>query len=127
MVRNVHGFSLEPQGAELIGTTIISRIFAPSYQKKTKQKMEGTLNTLALISPHNFGEDTHLDRSEPIMFVDTFIEFLLVPYVSIWLIGHEKDVRFSEAMDIKDASADFGDIHWNQTNPTLLVIEAVKK
>lgn len=112
-----------PQGTFLIGSTLC-RFFAPPAYHDLKSKLAQTLEDLVLARPQDFDSDCRPDSRQSILPVDLFIEYLLVPYVATRLIAEDMDVTFAAAIDIKNASHEFGDMfHWNIKNAEIVALD----
>ncbi|KAJ7068873.1 hypothetical protein B0H15DRAFT_807387 [Mycena belliarum] len=114
---------LGPQGTRLLGSTLC-RIIAHNYSE-LKAKLRQSLAQITIKNYRKFDQDTRTDTSEPILSMDLFIEYILVPAVAIWLIAEDMDTSFADAREIKDASHDFGDMfHWDLEDDAIVALDA---
>ncbi|KAJ6545559.1 hypothetical protein B0H19DRAFT_1167975 [Mycena capillaripes] len=103
---------LGPQGAHLILSTIC-RIFAHSFAD-LRTKLSITVDRLIARQPKDFDHPRSGLRPALVLPIEHFIEFVLIPHVAVCLIAEDMEVSYENALDIKDASADFGDMfHWD--------------
>ncbi|KAJ6522071.1 hypothetical protein DFH09DRAFT_1372781 [Mycena vulgaris] len=117
---------LGPQGAQLILSSIWN-IFSRSSDVLTTSL---TKKICSLVSdyPKHFDDDSRIDKSAPILPLDAVIQYVLVPYAATWVIAADLDVSFMEALDVKNASCDFGDMfNWDVKHPKLVALEEMNE
>ncbi|KAJ7463066.1 hypothetical protein B0H11DRAFT_2285368 [Mycena galericulata] len=106
---------LGPQGAFLIMSTI-GRIFAHSFPD-LRRRLSRTIDRLIKDRPQDF--DSPKPTLLPVMVlpIHHFMEFVLMPHIAARLIAEDMEVSYQQAVDIKDASGDFGEMfHWDLKN-----------
>ncbi|KAF7372605.1 hypothetical protein MVEN_00123400 [Mycena venus] len=115
---------LGPEGAFLIHSTIL-RIFHHTLLSLPKF-LTNTIQLLIDERPQDF-DSPHPDSTRRpwyILPIDTFIRFVLVPHVAVYLISQDMGVSYTEAIDIKDDSAEYGEMfHWNDKSPRITSID----
>ncbi|KAJ6486025.1 hypothetical protein DFH09DRAFT_1339735 [Mycena vulgaris] len=117
---------LGPQGAQLILSSIWN-IFSRSSDVLTTS-LTKTICSLVSDYPKHFDDDSRIDKSVPIVPLDAVIQYVLVPYAVTWVIAADLDVSFMEALDVKNASCDFGDMfNWDVKHPKLIALEEMNE
>ncbi|KAJ7733467.1 hypothetical protein B0H16DRAFT_1468060 [Mycena metata] len=113
---------LGQHGVEVIGSTII-RLFAPHFPRLRKE-LSQTITALIHAAPEHFDFPSNPNQKFIPFPLEEFIEFVLIPHVSTCLIAEDMQVTFTEAVEIRAGSTNFGDVfHADPKDPHFLAIE----
>ncbi|KAJ7478822.1 hypothetical protein B0H11DRAFT_1916509 [Mycena galericulata] len=106
---------LGPQGAFLIMSTI-GRIFAHSFPD-LRRRLSRTIDRLIKDRPQDFDSPKPTLLPVIVLPIHHFMEFVLMPHIAARLIAEDMEVSYQQAVDIKNASGDFGEMfHWDLKN-----------
>ncbi|KAJ6451863.1 hypothetical protein C8R47DRAFT_1329604 [Mycena vitilis] len=113
---------LGPKGKLLIISTL-GRMLAHRISD-LRIRLSKTIDYLIRALPEDFDSPRAGLRPLDVISFEQFFEFVLIPHVVTRLIALDMEVEYEEAVDIKDASCDFGAMfHWNPKDPHLLELD----
>ncbi|KAJ6455622.1 hypothetical protein C8R47DRAFT_1328869 [Mycena vitilis] len=113
---------LGPKGKLLIISTL-GRMLAHRISD-LRIRLSKTIDYLIRALPKDFDSPRAGPRPLDVISFEQFFEFVLIPHVVTRLIALDMEVEYEEAVDIKDASCDFGAMfHWNPKDPHLLELD----
>ncbi|KAJ7679564.1 hypothetical protein DFH06DRAFT_1121247 [Mycena polygramma] len=117
---------LGPKGKFLIASTVGHM---PAHRiSDLRIRLSKTIDLLIRTLPEDFDSPKTGLRPVDVLSLEQFFEFVLIPHVVTCLIALDMEVEYDEAVDIKDASCDFGAMfHWNQKDPHLLELDELNK
>ena len=111
--------SLGPQGERLISSTIC-QVLSPSREQH-ERRLSRTINKMISAHPEEYDSPPETMRPAQVLSIWDFIQFILVPHVATLLIADDMDIRYGQAVDMKDRSNDFGDMfNWDVDDPELV-------
>ncbi|KAJ7508159.1 hypothetical protein B0H11DRAFT_2185163 [Mycena galericulata] len=91
---------------------------------RARPLLSKTIERLVPDRPQDFDKPNPKIRPDVILPLESFIECVLMPHVAACLISQDMEVPYLDAVDIQDASADFGEMfQWDTKDPELVNLE----
>ncbi|KAJ7770159.1 hypothetical protein DFH07DRAFT_1004220 [Mycena maculata] len=105
--------------SRLISSTI-TRMFSSSWSE-LKERLQTTLQSIITAKLNTQFDNEYRKQLPAVLQLRNFIPYVLTPHVVNCLISQDIFVSVSDAIDIKNASHDFGDMfQWNLKDPHLI-------